>query len=629
MSTNQPNILFNYMPPGLINIPSPAFSVLKSYLQDKGIDAKIFYWNLQLVDLQLEFLRTSDITMLDSEELNLLIFFNYIAVHSNDIKSQLHIKSKLMQLKPHFIGFEHNLFEGHMINYANKLDELLDSLIDNVCSDNISFYGFSASLYQWLPASIIAEKIRKKYPKSICLLGGIGSYETAAKFLEYFPQFDCALWGEGENALTDVIRAYSNSHSELNVVPNIVYRSPSGIHKSENPKVSFVNLSTTPIPDYSDYFSQIDTAWFKDAIKKVIPIESGRGCHWNRCHFCYLNSGYKNRIKSVDALKSEIITHISRYHCDTISFLDNDIINNDVDHFEQLLVLLSQIKRSNPDFKISLAEVITNGITSDIIKKMAIAGFESVQIGYESPSDSLLSKIQKKNTFASNLLFIKYALEYGIKVTGANIIIGLIEESDADILEASENLYFLRFFLSQSQFQHSQSFLAVSSSSRYVRNKRTNFEGWKRSFLFSHYLSDWYCNNDPHFEIIDAQPISNNYLWKDFFSIERYFLENSISYKLVSCGERIIYQEYFNNALIKELEFERYSLEWMILELANHCVTTTTQLISKIKELNQFEYGNIEELVINSIKSLTLEGLMYSQKDGEECVSIINTSIIL
>ena len=36
---------------------------------------------------------------------------------------------------------------------------------------------------------------------------------------------------------------------------------------------------------------------------------------------------------------------------------------------------------------------------------MSLAGFSCVQIGYESPSDKLLAKIDKKNTFASNLLF--------------------------------------------------------------------------------------------------------------------------------------------------------------------------------------------------------------------------------
>lgn len=624
-----PTILFNYLPPGLIKMPSPAFSVLKSYLRKNDIDAKVAYWNMQLVDLQLSFLWASDISILESEELNLLIFFNYISIHSGDMKSQLHIKSKLMRLKPHFIGYENDFFENHMKEYSDRLDDVLDNLIADICSNDISFYGFSASLYQWLPASIISAKIKNKYPNARYLIGGIGTYKTAVKILEYFPQFDCALWGEGENALTDVIRAYiSNSISGLSSIPNIAYRTPLGIQKSNNSKVLFVNLSDSPIPDYSDYFTQIGVTWFNNIINKEIPIEGGRGCHWNRCHFCFLNSGYKNRIKSVDAIEDEIVKQVTRYNCNTVSFLDNDIINNDRNHFEQLLKSLWNIKQSIPEFKISLAEIITKGITSALIKKMALVGFDSVQIGYESPSDSLLAKIQKKNSFASNLLFIKFALIYGIKIAGANIIMGLIEECDADILEASENLYYLRFFLSQNKFKHSQSYLAVSSSSKYVRNKDTRFDEWKRSFIFAHYLPDKYCDNDPSYDIIDALPGSFNLLWNDFFSIERYYIENNISYKLLSCNEVIIYQEYFNGNMIKEIEFERRSLEWTILELSNNCVTTISDLTLSIKRLNSFEQTNIETQIINAVKQLTTEGLLYSQKCGNECVSIIDTSII-
>ena len=43
-----------------------------------------------------------------------------------------------------------------------------------------------------------------------------------------------------------------------------------------------------------------------------------------------------------------------------------------------------------------LAEIITRGIDFETIKKMHIAGFFHVQIGYESPSDTLLYKIDKK-----------------------------------------------------------------------------------------------------------------------------------------------------------------------------------------------------------------------------------------
>ena len=42
----------------------------------------------------------------------------------------------------------------------------------------------------------------------------------------------------------------------------------------------------------------------------MIPIEGARGCHWNRCHFCFLNQGYKYRRKSAEVIKEEILYNI-------------------------------------------------------------------------------------------------------------------------------------------------------------------------------------------------------------------------------------------------------------------------------------------------------------------------------
>ncbi|MCC8134867.1 MAG: hypothetical protein LIP04_15765, partial [Tannerellaceae bacterium] len=64
--------------------------------------------------------------------------------------------------------------------------------------------------------------------------------------------------------------------------------------------------------------------------------------------------------------------------------------------FDKLLNLLIQLTEKYPDFKIMLAEIITKDITFDFIKKMSLAGFVHIQIGYESASDTLLKKIEKK-----------------------------------------------------------------------------------------------------------------------------------------------------------------------------------------------------------------------------------------
>ena len=109
-------------------------------------------------------------------------------------------------------------------------------------------------------------------------------------------------------------------------------------------------------------------------------------------------------------------------------FLDNDIIGNDFQYFGDLLSLLVSIRESYALFSIKMAEIITKNMPWKMIKQMRIANFENVQIGYESPSEQLLSLISKKNTFASNLFFLKWAIEFGIGVSGANVIRNLLEE---------------------------------------------------------------------------------------------------------------------------------------------------------------------------------------------------------
>lgn len=89
---------------------------------------------------------------------------------------------------------------------------------------------------------------------------------------------------------------------------------------------------------------------------------------------------------------------------------------------------------------------------------MSLANFESVQIGYESPSDKILTSISKKNTVASNLFFIKWAIKFGIHLNGVNILRNLLEEDEEGIKEGINNLYYMRFYLSSKELYHNLSF---------------------------------------------------------------------------------------------------------------------------------------------------------------------------
>lgn len=235
--------------------------------------------------------------------------------------------------------------------------------------------------------------------------------------------------------------------------------------KSNKTISKYPDLADCPIIDFSDYLN----VYKGDKSSISFPIEKSRGCHWNKCKFCFLNQGYKYRIKSPSILSQEIIYLIQEYGIFSYSFLDNDVVGQNLLDFDELLNSLISIKEQYPDFTIHLAEIISRNLSSDYIKKMHLAGFEHVQIGYESPSDNILHKISKKNTFASNLLFIKWASEYKIRVGGMNIIRGLLDETIEDILEGIKNVYFLRFYKTTRNYTHLISSLAISNMSRYYK----------------------------------------------------------------------------------------------------------------------------------------------------------------
>lgn len=261
------DIIFNYVPPAYISMPAAAFSVLKSYLEARGINAKVYYWNLKLAKLQSEFLWSDNVNILENESDNLLLFFNYLSIKNNDESTFYRIKSRLMTIKPQFIGREEGLFDKHMKFYAESLDKLIDEGVDQICSEDIKYYGFSASLYQWVCSSIIAAKIKTKYPDAVLILGGIGTKKAAIKFIENFSQFDYVLWGEGENALYSLISAIENKiDSDFDNISNLVYRKESKVEISKNRKVSFSDLSSDDVcPDYHDYFSQqLEFAYLKN-----------------------------------------------------------------------------------------------------------------------------------------------------------------------------------------------------------------------------------------------------------------------------------------------------------------------------------------------------------------------------
>ena len=299
-------IIFHYSPPAFINIPSPSLSILKGFLDMHGYESKVIYWNILFYEMQKHFLLVN--VNLRNDQDSLLLFLNYIAYENKDHILKSRIKTSLISRTPDKLHAEYDFYEQHMMLYKQKVDEVIDSIIKEYDFANALYFGFSLKFEQWVFAYMLSIRLKKEFPNIPIVIGGINHKNAAESFLYNFNAFDIAMWGEGEYSLLSLTKQIESEKYDLNLIPNIAYRREEKILFSDTNLRNYVDLSLENFyPVFTDYLEQKNNQAIYDY---ALTLEFSRGCHWNKCHFCYLNVGYKYRRKSIDKIKKEILYFI-------------------------------------------------------------------------------------------------------------------------------------------------------------------------------------------------------------------------------------------------------------------------------------------------------------------------------
>lgn len=256
--------------------------------------------------LQCAFIWNDSFNVGDSDNLkSLYLYYNYLAVKNNDTEAYNNIQTTLKEIKPQYMCAGTHFFDDHMHEYANKTEKVLNEAIEEIDFSQVFYWGMSVNLYQWVTTSIIADKIKNNNPEVPILIGGIGTPEMATAYLDNFKQFDVAFWGEAEFSLLDYSTQIRDGNLNLSQINDIVYRQGESISASVRGRKKYVDLSSKSVGAiYKDYF--VDLEKYKIQQSSVcLPIERSRSCHRKKCHFCYLNQGYRYRKKETDRLIDE------------------------------------------------------------------------------------------------------------------------------------------------------------------------------------------------------------------------------------------------------------------------------------------------------------------------------------
>ena len=606
-------ILLNCLPPADIDTPSISLSILKKFMEENGIETEVKYWNFLLSVM-------SEYTDSEDTEIRLLPFLSILNDRSDNTKGNNRIISLLQKLDPSYKTNNPNYYSEFLDDKKEEIFEIIQQELEDIDFSEISLFGITAKYNQWIPGMILAEEIKKIAPNVKIIVGGFGSENVAKEAMKVCSHFDFVTWGEGEYPLLELSKQLRIDAPDLKIIPRLIYREADEIIQSSTNKSEYLDFENYIYPDYEDYIENYPHPEDTDEIS--IPINSIRSCHWSKCKFCDFNKGYKLRARTPECIVNEIEHLTEKYGLTTFTFVDSDTFGN-LEHFEKLLDLIIDLKYRNEEDYLLWAEIIPNNkFDARLMEKMAIAGFKNLFIGYDGLSDTLLTKMNKSNSFSDNLFFIKYSLKNAISPL-VNVIKHVPGETEEDVQECTNNLHFLRFYYNDSivSFSHIYVSLVLSSMTKYYSAMSEDEREKYNTDDLSYLLPDNFSNNKDRFHLFryEKDVPDNAKEWDKLIETEDYYKTNKFNYKILENNGIYYYTEYCNDTEIENIVFGEPEYGF-ILKATEKKVCTFTELYSSMQQV----FPDITEDRLKEILSnLKASYLIYCNQEFSNIVSVI------
>ncbi len=191
-----------------------------------------------------------------------------------------------------------------------------------------------------------------------------------------------------------------------------------GDYRSEYREQDIVDLTTSPIPDYSGF----ERSLVKQYIGGI--VQCSRGCPFN-CEFCSVTAylGRKMRYKEVEPILREL-EQLSEMGLRTV-FLADDNFSADRKRSKKILRAIRDWNRKQK-YPLSLSTQVSLEIAEDeeFLELAAEAGISSLSIGFESINEESLKETGKLHNLRKSMLeSVRVIEEHGIMPLG-NMIVG-------------------------------------------------------------------------------------------------------------------------------------------------------------------------------------------------------------
>jgi anaerobic magnesium-protoporphyrin IX monomethyl ester cyclase len=359
-------------------------------------------------------------------------------------------------------GHDVAIFDNNAYRLGNDeiIRQIRDIQWDMICLGNL------VTTYPWQKE--LLKRLRREFPHAILQVGGGLATSLQDNLMEWIPEIDILVIGEGERTVSQILDNFNNRSWDN--VKGILYRKQEKIHRTapqqlltekELSELPFPKLDLLPLEEV--YFKHSGIPLCPEAMvsKRRISIEASRGCPFT-CSFCIdlpsgsprdlTHSDEKSLHRNEDAQKKKIryfdpervIEHIKylrlKYAIDFITFTDENFTVNK-SHVLRFcdLMIKEGLTELEPRLQFSTTAHV-NTLDREMLEKLKEAGCCALDLGLESMSRQLLAgDICKKSTPEKNLWGFNQCIDVGIYPI-TNFIIGLPNEDAQSVYDSTKFL---------------------------------------------------------------------------------------------------------------------------------------------------------------------------------------------
>jgi len=304
----------------------------------------------------------------------------------------------------------HEIFVNLELYYLAEFDhaglEIIDRYISEIIRSNPRYIGFSLENYFDPLSRTIRKRIKELTGVPIIVGGAQTPFIDFKKIDKIFEEeyFDYLIVGAGDYALPSLIEALEDGRDPKGIM-NVFYKK--GGRVIDNDLGIIDDLDKLPYPDYSQF--DLDLYF---APKRILPLQTARGCSWNKCAFCSHCRIYQDKYRTFSIGKVvETIKHLqNNYKCSHFVFHDEELPPGRAKKISDAL-LNNNVK----NISIFSYARLTSGYHSNVLLgDISKAGFSTINWGLESGSQRVLDSINKGTKIKTMSQILKKSSKNGI-----------------------------------------------------------------------------------------------------------------------------------------------------------------------------------------------------------------------